>query len=299
VKVGKVHEKCQERSDACLKFWVPPFDEVPYYDFLVRKTHNRKQPPVGAAANEKGNDRPPETDFQEKLCKGEYLEPGKLWKGVENAAIVFEGDHYDKPTKTVAPSPGPGSPGPGWFNLACAGAVMAKMHLMRHTQAGQMVSSGPPRTTTQAQRTAMMKMLTADYCGNGKAWTSDGTPMLYMDPRPSWFPTPATAAPDWYPAPVPLSPPTSVLASRLEAVWGANGALCMNEPRRRPVAPPVAGCTPPGVTRAEVAHDCAIPHCRTWWSVPGNRAKALMLSIYPPHPGRYCDQPPAVVLSPP
>ena len=292
IKVAKVHERCEKKvpSDRCLQFWVLPNDAVPYYDFLVRKIHRRTGAAPGSA-NRRGDDRPIESGPGEKLCKGEFLEQGPLWTGIQNSAIVFEGDHYDVPRKRVTPPAGN-----GWFNLACAGGVMAKMHLLRHTKAGSVTLSGPPRQTTLGQRTAMLKMLTADYCGDGTAWTADGTPLQYM--VKGWYPTQA------------LNLDALAQAGQIEAVWEPNGPLCLNAPRRRPTVPAVAGCTPPGVTRAEVqarcparfatptnagvtAPDSVIARCNAaWWAAHKNDSGLHVVSAYSLTPGQYCDSPP-------
>ena len=287
-----------------LLFWSFPEEPVPYFEFAVRKTHLRKgAPPKGQAGDL--YDRPVESAPNEKemVCKGESLEGGALWQGVQHAGIFFEGDHFDADHKTISAT----APKDGWFNLACAGTVIAKMHLLRHTRAGSATSDHSPRKTTIKQRTAMLKMMTADYCGDGKAWTADGTPLLYTNPR-GWYPHPridvAGAAKD----------------GTLEAIWGPEGALCLNAPRRLNTSRGVPGCTPPVVGRNEVEVDCKasgrryrwdhsgvelpakkmgadIPRCDAgwadWWVTVGStRPDEYVASINSPTPGAYCETPP-------
>ena len=90
--------------------------------------------------------------------------------------------------------------------LTCAYTAIGKMHLLRHTS-----------TTGNAspdQRTAMLKMLTADYCGTGRSFTHDGQPLRFQD-RVGLIPVDANVG---YP-------------NALEAIWSAAGAVCLNLPR--------------------------------------------------------------------
>ncbi|NJK33201.1 MAG: hypothetical protein HC927_12795 [Deltaproteobacteria bacterium] len=68
-------------------------------------------------------------------------------------------------------------------------------------------------------------MLTADYCGDGHSYTVDGTPL-------AWENESGTVTPDSQPG-------------ELEAIWTAEGALCLDTPRL--------------VDPSEVA--CALPSC--------------------------------------
>jgi hypothetical protein len=190
------------------------------------------------------------------LCRGEQLESNG-WGGVEYHALAFAGDFFDKATVRVeAP------PSPSWFNLACAGTAMAKMHLLRHTEASSNPGGMPPQLTTRAQRTAMLKMLTADYCGTGRRFTQDGHPLLWKDVN------------GWYTSrgfPIGLS---TVPASQIEAIWSADGATCMNTPRLAD-----SGWAPE-VTRDVVLANCPGPF--TIWFGP------YPLLLPPVH--RRCDE---------
>lgn len=121
------------------------------------------------------------------------------------AALLFTGDRYDAVGKRVIAG-APADPGQ-WFNIACAGSALAKLHLSRHTPAG---SSGE-FTSTTAQRQALLKMFTADMCGTGQAFTEEGTPLRWGN---------ATG--------------TKRLRgdeASLEALWSEDGALCLDEHR--------------------------------------------------------------------
>jgi hypothetical protein len=59
----------------------------------------------------------------------------------------------------------------------------------------------------------MFKMITADYCGRGKAFTVSGQPLAILDNR-GWF----------------EPPPTGVTS--IESIWNEQGAVCLDQARR-------------------------------------------------------------------
>jgi hypothetical protein len=172
-------------------------------------------------------------------------------------ALIFAGDRYDAVRKTVSIDPAPSC----WFNIGCAGSAAAKMHLLRHTTAG----SNQEHITTQPQRQAMLKMLTDDICGIGQSFTVGGERVYYEDMR-LWHPFPARPA-------------------SIEAMWGSQGALCLDEPRRQHEDPAVTEriqklC-------AAVGHD--LPRCpitvsnyETWPALAASGAFGYGLSANPP-----------------
>ncbi|HEY8380360.1 MAG TPA: ADYC domain-containing protein [Nannocystis sp.] len=123
-------------------------------------------------------------------------------------AVVLGGETYDLETKQVNPGAG------GWFTLACAGSAAAKLLLLDY---------GPQSSqTTPAQRQATLKMITADYCGDGTAYTENGTPLLWEN--------------------VSGSVELDAQPGAVEAVWTAAGALCLDATRIADVSP---GCALP------------------------------------------------------
>jgi hypothetical protein len=100
---------------------------------------------------------------------------------------------------------------PGWFNIGCAGHALAKMHLLGQTRAASNLLGV---ATTLTERTANLKMITGDYCGNGLTFTVPGEPLLWRDAH-GWYDTTT------------MPPATAVL----EARWFEGGALCLNTPR--------------------------------------------------------------------
>jgi hypothetical protein len=142
--------------------------------------------------------------------------PQPLCTAGENEAFLFGGDRYDADRKTVTAT-GPATA--DWFNIACAGTALAKLHLTRHTEASQVVK------TTAVERQAMLKMFTADICGDGTAFTVHGEPLLWADANQltSFATRPAS----------------------LEAVWTDRGAVCLDAPRRPELGAAIAArCGP-------------------------------------------------------
>src|SRR6185295_14217582 len=85
-------------------------------------------------------------------------------------AILFEGDRIDLVHKTVAVEPDP-----DWFTIGCSGHVLAKLHLTRNTIAS---TRSVPGVESFAGRQATLKLLTADYCGDGTAFTVAGQQLI-------------------------------------------------------------------------------------------------------------------------
>ena len=122
-----------------------------------------------------------------------------------------------------------------WFNLACAGHVLAKTFLVRHALASQ----NSTHATTLAERQTMLRMYLADYCGNGTPFTQSGEPLVWIDHK-AWFQY--------------FSPPLT-----LEARWGPNGAICLNEPRMFNTNAAGAALFPN--IKQSIAALCAVPPC--------------------------------------
>jgi hypothetical protein len=122
-------------------------------------------------------------------------------------AVVFEGDRYNSHSGIIEI---PGKT--GWFNIACVGTALAKMHLLRHTSAGNGSTSSP----SWEQRQAMLRLLSADYCGDGDAYARNGTPLLFEDQDGRFRPN---------------APSGNIESLNVEAIWTAAGALCLDDPR--------------------------------------------------------------------
>lgn len=153
------------------------------------------------------------------------MEPGEV--------LAFEGDQFDVVHKTMNVEPDP-----DWFNFGCAGSAAAKLYLMGETVATQ---PNPLDNAAWQERQAMLKMLVADYCGTGHAFTVHGEPLLWQGGRVSY-----------------ALPPRN-----LEARWGANGAICLGTPRLEVYPDPNSGL--PSDIMAAIASECGPdtpPECR-------------------------------------
>jgi hypothetical protein len=122
--------------------------------------------------------------------------------------LLFEGDRIDaiKKLDTAVDT--------SWFNLGCAGSALAKMALTGHTEASL---NAHTFVTTLPERQTMLKMLAADYCGDGTPFTVPGQPLNWADDHGTM--KIAALIPQ---------PPLPVL---LEARWKESGAVCLDKPR--------------------------------------------------------------------
>lgn len=146
----------------------------------------------------------------EYLCSGDGTATDPKWGGVPHAAILFDGDYIDDGKAVVRPAP------PAMFNVGCPGSARASLHLSRHTAASDRTGAFP---TTVDQRQTMWKMLRADYCGSGRSFTTDNYPVLWQDST------------GWPQPPLDLDPKHGQITS-IEAIWGPNGAVCVDTPRQ-------------------------------------------------------------------
>lgn len=118
--------------------------------------------------------------------------------------LLFEGDRIDANKKLDTGVDN------SWFNLGCAGSALAKMALTGHTQAA--VNAGT-FLTTLSERQTMLKMLAADYCGDGMPFTVPGQPLNWEDDHGTMKL---------------LSQPAQLA---LESRWTEKGAACLDKPR--------------------------------------------------------------------
>ena len=118
--------------------------------------------------------------------------------------LVFEGDRIDADKKLDT------GIDTTWFNLGCAGSALAKMALTGHTEASRTTGAF---TTTLAERQTMLKMLAADYCGDGTPFTVAGQPLNWSDDHGTMKL---------------VAPPASLV---LESRWTPSGAACLDKPR--------------------------------------------------------------------
>jgi hypothetical protein len=165
----------------------------------------------------------------------------------EHHTIVFEGDVINADAKTIA-----STPNPNVINFGCAGGTLAKMHLTGHTY---VANNYPGFQTTVPERQAMLKMLSADYCGTGKAYTVGGQPLTWADHK-HWM----QRAPN----------------SSTEAHWQSWGATCLNRPRLAATDPVTYADL-----RNEINASCPQPLSTCPWVAPSG---THLISANPPQP---------------
>jgi hypothetical protein len=122
--------------------------------------------------------------------------------------LLFEGDRIDAARKLDT------GIDTTWVNLGCAGSALAKMALTGHTEASKVTGAF---NTTLLERQTMLKMLGADYCHDGTAFTVAGQPLNWRDDHGTMKLTALT-----------FNPPQPLI---LESRWNAEGAVCLNKPR--------------------------------------------------------------------
>ncbi len=142
-------------------------------------------------------------------------------------SILFDLDWFNMERKTLNRVPDPNR-----FNIGCAGHTLSKMHLTRNTIASQ----GAGYAAHWEDRQATLKMLTADYCGDGTAFTVAGQALDWQGGGVLYF-----------------SPP-----GRLEARWTERGAACLEMPRMMRPTTAQGAAAFPDVEKA-IAAQCRRP----------------------------------------
>lgn len=168
-------------------FWQPPYEPVETFE-LMFEIPGIVRGPVCAT--------PPNTVDDE----------GNVWLR-RSESLFYTGDRYDHKKMAVIASTFADTK--EWFNIACAGSATAKLHLNRHTSAGEM---GSNIHTGWKERQAMLKMFTGDFCGTGVTYTVQGTKIAWGS---------STG----------LSGPQVSGINSFESYWDYNGAICMTRHR--------------------------------------------------------------------
>lgn len=140
---------------------------------------------------------------------------------LKGTAVIFRGDLYNDDSYTVADEP-PASFNGDVFNIACVGTSISKLHLLRHTVA----TGHPAHIVPIAERTTMLKLFAADYCGIGVPFTEDGLPIRMAFSNPDYT----------------LTDPgymfTNAGSETIDAAWTPGGAACIGTSRVHRIAPP-------------------------------------------------------------
>ncbi len=129
------------------------------------------------------------------------------------SVTVITGETYDNDLKVVNPGM------TGWVTLACRSEAVYKMKLMNYGPNDAFNGGSAPATFKQRQAT--LKMFTADYCGTGKSYTEQGTPVTWNNASGT-----VNTYPKFY-----LGPPLL-----REARFNESGATCLSNPRIVPLA---------------------------------------------------------------
>jgi len=161
--------------------------------------------------------------------------PDLLEKPDQIAATLIRGEIYDEETRTPVPSPDA-------LTIACFGNAAAKMKLMNYAPKSDFDGLGNPATLEQRQAT--LRMLTADYCGDGTIFTANGTPLEWRNQLGTVLPA---GAPKF---------------SDIEAIWSEDGALCLSNPRLAELWEVEEHCTIPACTEKMVQD---LPHEWITW----------------------------------
>jgi hypothetical protein len=178
----------------------------------------------------------PRTDFRSLCVNPPPRSSPDLLGMSQSHALVFEGERIDRTTKTIAPALDS-----TWFNIGCAGHAIAKLAANAQTEVARAAWGF---NTTILDRQAFLKMLTADYCGTGKAFTVAGQPLQWRD---------------WHGYTQYVSSPLNL---ELEARWTPNGATCLNTPRVDANPTQLGTILFGGNVMAEIAAECgALPPC--------------------------------------
>lgn len=134
--------------------------------------------------------------------------------GLKGTAVIFRGDLYHD--NYTAELEQPDRYDSDLFNIACIGTSISKLHMLRHTTAAE----NPDHHVTAEHRTAMLKLLAADYCGTGYPMTEDGLPLKLAFNDPAY---PLTDASGYI-----FSQPDR---ETIDAAWTAQGASCIGTSR--------------------------------------------------------------------
>lgn len=128
----------------------------------------------------------------------------------ETSVVIIPGERYDLGSNTVVEKQA------GWATLACRGHALAKMKMLGY-------DPGDGYGSSVGERQATIRMITADYCGDGTSFTVLGQPLEWADKRGSF-------------------PIAGANAQREEAKFDADGAICLDTPRHAARADVEAHC---------------------------------------------------------
>jgi len=156
-----------------------------------------------------------------EICKPE-LSNNSEFPGISGSAVIFRGDLYNNDYTVQSSPPDPSAYNSDVFNIACFGTTLSKLHFLRHTSASARPAGA--NIPTIPQRQTLLKLLAADYCGNGIPFTSDGISFTI-----NGLPIALEFANSYYK----LTNESGYIGqpSSIDALWNGNGATCIDNPR--------------------------------------------------------------------
>lgn len=161
--------------------------------------------------------------------------------GVPSLTIIH-GETYDAEHAVIDHQ------GPEWITLACADEAVFKVKRFGYGPHGNQGPGGKPASSEQ--RTAALKMVIADYCGEGHSFTAPQTQVMWRNA--TWT----------------VSTPDKGQLVMPEAVWTAKGAVCIGRPRY--------------ALLAEIAKHCSLPRCSKYMAkTPGPYAWQSLVPLVP------------------
>lgn len=126
---------------------------------------------------------------------------------IDVPAFVLMGERYSPDGRAViTPAPAP------WFNFVCQNRALAEMKNLGYDPE---LRADDPYFTTPEQRVATLRMITADYFGDGVSFTEAGTSIFWQNRAGS----------------VTVGAPPVGAPEHIEAAWDENGATCIGTPR--------------------------------------------------------------------
>jgi ADYC domain len=166
-----------------------------------------------------------ETESREPICKKD--------DGNATHAVLLVNEQYDVDHAKVLGTK------PDWFTIACEGSALFKMRFAGYDPE---VPTSDPESSTPEERQATLKMITADYCGDvALSFTEVGTPVRWQNEYGWCSSDTANGTKE-----CPYFPVDTEIESH-EAIWGPDGALCLDVPRLG--------------KRENVEAICSIPKC--------------------------------------
>ena len=159
-------------------------------------------------------------DLRQPLCGATpWNEGGEGLSDEAESALVIQGEAFDWWGEPADDLDEHLDDAPGWFTIGCESGAYAKKILM-----GFDINNPEEERPTQAENETLLRMLTARYC-RGDIHTIGGVE-LYWQNEHGDFELPEDEE------------------LEIEAVWGTDGALCLNTPRWAPLAEVEADCGP-------------------------------------------------------